>query len=68
MKIKLKTIFSIGDTPAMSVVDNFDVIDEIRPGNFVFYDVMQQNIGFCYFEDIAVALAVQVVAKHPERL
>jgi len=66
-KHRIKSIVSIGDTPAMSVVDDFSFVDEIRPGNFVFYDVMQQNIGSCSLEEIAVALAVPVVAKHPER-
>jgi D-serine deaminase-like pyridoxal phosphate-dependent protein len=64
---QIKSIVSIGDTPAMSVVEDFSFVDEIRPGNFVFYDVMQQNIGSCNFNEIAVALAVPVVAKHPER-
>lgn len=59
---------SLGDTPAMSVVENFEGIDEIRPGNFVFYDVMQAELGSCTYGDIAVALACPVVAKHPERM
>ncbi len=58
---------SIGDTPTCSLVDSFDGVDEIRPGNFVFYDVMQLMIGACSPEDIAVAVACPVVAKHPER-
>lgn len=60
-------IYSIGDTPAISQTENFDGVDEIRPGNFVFYDVMQQNLGACRFQDIAVALACPVVAKHASR-
>jgi D-serine deaminase-like pyridoxal phosphate-dependent protein len=56
---------SIGDTPSCSVVEDLSEVDEIRPGNFVFYDLMQLNIGACREEDIAVALACPVVAKHP---
>jgi D-serine deaminase-like pyridoxal phosphate-dependent protein len=59
---------SIGDTPSMSLVEDFDGVDEIRPGNFVLYDVMQAALGSCKIEDIAVALACPVVAKHDERL
>ncbi|WP_439184354.1 alanine racemase [Carboxylicivirga taeanensis] len=59
---------SYGDTPSCSVGNNFDGFDEIRPGNFVFYDDMQAQIGSCNQEDIAVALACPVVAKHPNRL
>ena len=46
---------------------DFKGIDEIRPGNFVFYDLMQWQIGACELADIAVALACPVVALHPER-
>ena len=59
---------STGDTPTCSVAENFPGIDEVRPGNFVFYDLMQVQIGSCRFEDIAIALACPVVAKIPERM
>ncbi|WP_420580552.1 alanine racemase [Reichenbachiella sp.] len=58
---------SIGDTPSCSLIDKFENIDEIRPGNFIFYDVMQAHIGACQFEDIAVCLGAPVVAVYPER-
>ncbi len=58
---------SIGDTPTCSVVDNFSDVHEIRPGNFVFYDLMQLRIGSCQWEDIACMVACPVVATHDER-
>lgn len=58
---------SIGDTPICSVAEDFSFADEIRPGNFAFYDVMQSLIGSCHLEDISVALACPVVAIHPKR-
>jgi D-serine deaminase-like pyridoxal phosphate-dependent protein len=60
-------IISIGDTPGCSVADDFSGIDEIRPGNFVFYDLTQQQIGACSFDQIAVAMACPIVAIHPDR-
>ena len=39
------TIISSGDTPSCSVVENFRGLDEIRPGNFVFYDLTQEKLG-----------------------
>jgi D-serine deaminase-like pyridoxal phosphate-dependent protein len=63
----METLISIGDTPGCSLVDSFAGVDEIRPGNFVFYDLMQWEIGACGQEDIAVAVACPVVAKHPDR-
>ncbi len=60
-------IISYGDTPSCSVSDSWQNIDEIRPGNFVFYDLMQVQIGSCRLNNIAVAVACPVVALHPER-
>ena len=59
---------SLGDTPGASMVSQFGPVDELRPGNFVFYDLMQEEIGACVMDDIAVAMACPVVAVHPERL
>ncbi|WP_370567367.1 alanine racemase [Echinicola sp. 20G] len=50
-----------GDTPSCSLMDDFEGIDQIGPGNFVFYDLTQANIGSCEKEDIAVALAAPIV-------
>jgi D-serine deaminase-like pyridoxal phosphate-dependent protein len=58
---------TIGDTPGCSIMDNFGPIEEITPGNFVFYDVMQVYIGTCDYEDIAVVMACPVVGKSLER-
>jgi D-serine deaminase-like pyridoxal phosphate-dependent protein len=58
---------SIGDTPCCSLADGFDGVSEIRPGNFVFYDLMQARLGSCRDDDIAVAIACPVVGTHPER-
>jgi len=66
-KVYPEIIASYGDTPTCSVMEKFDGLDEIRPGNFVYYDVMQLEIGSCQPSEIAVAIACPVVAKHSER-
>lgn len=58
---------SMGDTPSASICTTFEGVDEMRPGNFVFYDLMQQNLGVCNFDDIAVKLVCPVVSKHISR-
>lgn len=60
-------ILSYGDTPSCSMAEHCEDFDEIRPGNFVYYDVMQYHLGACQMADIAVAVACPVVALHPER-
>jgi D-serine deaminase-like pyridoxal phosphate-dependent protein len=57
-------LVSVGDTPACSLVEDFGRVDEIRPGNFVFYDLMQQRLGVCTPDEIAVGVACPIVAKH----
>lgn len=60
-------ILSYGDTPSLSTMDEFLGLDEIRPGNFVFYDLMQKNLGVCEFDDIAMSIACPVISKSVER-
>lgn len=60
-------ILSTGDTPTCSLADSFPGMDEIRPGNLVFYDVTQETIGSCSIDQVAVAMACPVVATYPER-
>lgn len=58
---------SVGDTPTCSAVERFDGADEVRAGNFVFFDVQQLRIGSCAEEQIAAAVVCPVVAVYPER-
>jgi len=58
---------SIGDTPTCSVVEKFNCIDEVRCGNFVYYDLMQLALGSCKEEDIAAAVACPVLGVYPRR-
>ena len=58
---------SVGDTPTASIVDEFSSVDEIRPGNFVFYDLKQIQIGSCSENEIAIRFACPIVAKYEDR-
>lgn len=58
---------SVGDTPGCSLCSDFSGIDELRPGNFVFYDSQQYIAGVCGVDQMAVAVACPVIAVHPER-
>jgi len=70
----LKSVFeefnphiAIGDTPTCSVIDDFSGIDSIHPGNFIYYDYTQVQIGSCKLEQVACYLVCPVVAKNSER-
>lgn len=60
-------ILSTGDTPTCSIAESFPYVNEIRPGNFVFYDVTQAHITSCTTEDIAITLKCPIVSKNEER-
>lgn len=72
LRARYKTQFpdlqiSVGDTPSCSQAEDFAGVDEIRPGNFVFYDLMQAQAGSCTTDRIAVAMACPLVAIHADR-
>ncbi len=64
---KQAILISIGDTPSCCVAESLADADEIRPGNFVFFDLMQLLIGSCRASDIAVGVACPVVGKYDRR-
>jgi D-serine deaminase-like pyridoxal phosphate-dependent protein len=58
---------SVGDTPSCGVVSVFDGADEVRPGNFVFFDMQQYALGSCTSADLALVVACPVVGVYPSR-
>jgi len=58
---------SIGSTPTMSTIDHLDGIDEIRPGNYIFFDNFQATLGSCSFEDTALTVLAAVIHKDKTR-
>ncbi len=59
---------SIGDTPSSSLVNKYpDFITEIRPGNFVFYDLDQLKIGSCQIDQIAIRLVCPIISIYKKR-
>lgn len=58
---------SVGSTPTMSLVDHLDGVDEIRPGNYIFFDNFQATLGSCKFEDTALTVLTAVIHKDSSR-
>jgi len=58
---------SFGDTPCCSVLERFLEVDELRPGNYVFHDLMQHAAGVCDDGAIALAVACPVLSVQRER-
>lgn len=53
----------MGDTPSCSILEDFESIDVITPGNFVFYDWMQVLIGSCTIDDVALYCQVPIAQR-----
>lgn len=47
---------SIGSTPTITHIDHLGGIDEIRPGNYIFFDTTQATLGSCGIEDCALSV------------
>jgi D-serine deaminase-like pyridoxal phosphate-dependent protein len=60
-------IVSIGSTPTITSVDHLDGIDEVRPGNYIFFDAFQATVGSCDFDDCALTVLASVVHRDRER-
>jgi D-serine deaminase-like pyridoxal phosphate-dependent protein len=53
---------SVGSTPTVTASDSLAGVDEVRPGNYVFYDWMQAAVGVCGVEDVAVSVLATVIS------
>jgi len=62
-----EVIISVGDTPSCSLSEYFTGVHEIRPGNYVFYDLQQYNVGSCTFDEVALILVCPVVGVYPKK-
>ena len=58
---------SVGSTPTASVVERFTDCDEVRPGNYIFFDAAQATLGSCRREDVAVSVLATVIGSYPHR-
>jgi D-serine deaminase-like pyridoxal phosphate-dependent protein len=65
--IEVPTV-SVGSTPTMSTIDDLTGVDEIRPGNYIFFDNYQATLGSCSFEDTALTVLAAVVHKSGHKL
>lgn len=60
-------IVSVGSTPTALHADTYAGVTEMRPGNYMFFDLFQAGVGSCGMDDIAVAVLATVVGRHEGR-
>jgi D-serine deaminase-like pyridoxal phosphate-dependent protein len=58
---------SAGSTPTAAFAAHLEGVTDMRPGIYMFGDLMQAAIGTCAVEDIAVSVLASVIGSYPER-
>jgi len=56
---------SVGSTPTAMHAPDWQGVTEIRPGNYVFFDKFQADIGSCRPQDVAATVLTTVAAHYP---
>ncbi len=54
---------SVGSTPTAPYSSQIKGVDELRPGNYIFYDVIQSSLGACTIDDCALSVLATVIGK-----
>ena len=57
----------VGSTPTAVLAGGFPGATEIRPGNFVFFDRFQADMGVCSLGDCSATVAATVIGRYEER-
>jgi D-serine deaminase-like pyridoxal phosphate-dependent protein len=58
---------SVGSTPTITHVDHLEGIDEVRAGNYIFFDLTQVAIGSCAVDDCVLSVLASVVHRDRTR-
>lgn len=61
-------VVSAGSTPTAVHAASLSGITEMRPGNFVFFDLAQVGLGSCSLQDVAVSVMASVVSRRDGRV
>lgn len=60
-------VISAGSTPTAVHGASWDGVNELRPGNYVFFDRFQASIGTCSLDDCAATVLATVAGVYPDR-
>lgn len=60
-------IVSVGSTPTALFARDLAGVTEMRPGNYMFFDLFQAGLGTCALTDIAVSVLAAVTGHHAGR-
>uniref|UniRef100_A0A8C9FQ75 D-serine dehydratase n=3 Tax=Pavo cristatus TaxID=9049 RepID=A0A8C9FQ75_PAVCR len=59
---------SIGSTPSCShPIPEMSQLTELHPGNYIFYDLQQTQLGSCQPQDVAIRVLTRVIGHYAHR-
>lgn len=60
-------VVSVGSTPTALAARDLAGVTEVRPGVYVFFDLVMAGIGVCAVEDIALSVATTVIGHRHDQ-
>ena len=60
-------VVSVGSTPTATFADSFEGVTEVRPGVYVFNDLVMAGLGVCGIEDIAISVLASVIGHQRDK-
>jgi D-serine deaminase-like pyridoxal phosphate-dependent protein len=57
----------VGSTPTATFASNFSGVTEVRPGVYVFHDLVMAGLGVCRVDDIAISVLAAVIGHQKEK-
>jgi D-serine deaminase-like pyridoxal phosphate-dependent protein len=58
---------SVGSTPTANFAEDLTGITEVRPGVFMFYDLVMAGLGVCEISDIAISVLTSVIGHQKQK-
>lgn len=59
-------VVSIGSTPTATFASDLSGVTEVRPGTYVFQDLVMAALGVCALDDIAISVLCEVIGQREE--
>jgi D-serine deaminase-like pyridoxal phosphate-dependent protein len=60
-------VVSVGSTPTATFGTSFAGVTEVRPGVYVFHDLVMAGLGVCAVEDIAISVLTSVIGHQKDK-
>ena len=58
---------SIGSTPTATFAGSMDGVSEVRPGTYMFQDLVMAGLGVCSLDDIAISVLTTVIGHQRQK-